>query len=247
MNSPDFIDSHSARKFNTTHWSVVTLAGKVQSPQSALAIEKLCRTYWPPLYAFIRRKGYSDADAEDLTQEFFARLLARNEFEVVDPSKGKFRNFLLAALTHFLSNQRDRERAAKRGGGQQIISLDEMKAEQSRHLEPAMNVTPDKLFDLRWATTVLEQALTHLREEMTEEGRTEQFERLKTFLTEDPGEGDYAAIAAESGGKAQTVAVTVYRLRQRYRELVRAEVAHTVCNPLEVDEEMRHLLEALSL
>jgi RNA polymerase sigma factor (sigma-70 family) len=235
------------RRFDTTHWSVVTLAGKTQSPHSAAALEKLCRAYWPPLYAFIRRKGHAAEEAEDLTQEFFVRLLQHNEFEVLDPRKGKFRTFLLAALTNFLSNQRDRERAAKRGGGQKIFSLEELQAEQLRHLEPASDLSPDKLFDARWATTVLEQALIQLRQELTDEGRAGQFEALKAFLTEDPGEGDYATVAAKLGATTQAVAVMVYRLRQRYRELVRTEVAHTVNNPLEVEEEMRHLLAALSL
>jgi RNA polymerase sigma factor (sigma-70 family) len=246
MSSADFFGAPTAQKFNTTHWSVVTLACQTQSPHSLAALEKLCRTYWPPLYAFIRRRGYPEEDARDLTQEFFARLLERNEFEAVDPRKGKFRTFLLAALTHFLSNQRDHDHAAKRGGGQQIISLQEINDEQWRHLEPAWELSPDKLFDVRWAATVLERALMELRRELADEGRAAQFEALKGFLTEDPGDGDYAAIAARLGAAKPAVAVMVYRLRQRYRELVRAEVAHTVCNPLEVDEEMRHLLEALS-
>ena len=249
MSSQDFSGATAAtgRRFDTTHWSVITLAGDARSPQSAAALEKLCRTYWPPLYAFIRRQGHTEEDAQDLTQEFFARLLERNEFESVDPRKGKFRTFLLAALTHFLSNQRDRDRAAKRGGGQKIISLDEIKSEQLRHLEPASDLSPDKLFDARWAMTVLEQALTELRCELSANGKSAHFDELKGFLTADPGNRDYSVAATRLGATPQSVAVTVYRLRQRYRELVRAEVAHTVCSPLEVDEEMRHLLEALSL
>ena|SRR5579859_3332494 len=235
----------SPRRFDTTHWSVVTLAGDTRSPQSADALEKLCRVYWPPLYAFIRRQGHTEEDAQDLTQEFFARFLERNQFEAVDPRKGKFRTFLLAALTHFLSNQRDRERAAKRGGGQKLISLDEIKSEQMRHLEPASDLSPDKLFDARWAMTVLEHALAELRRELDADGKAAHFEELKNFLTADPGGGDYSAAAVKLGVASQTVAVMVFRLRQRYRELVRAEVAHTVCSPLDVDEEMRHLLEAL--
>lgn len=248
MNSQDFSSGAAARRqFDTTHWSVVNAAGDVRSPQSAAALEKLCRTYWPPLYAFIRRQGHTEEDAQDLTQEFFARLLERNEFESVDPRKGKFRTFLLAALTHFLSNQRDRERAAKRGGGQKIISLDEIKSEQLRHLEPASELSPDKLFDARWAMTVLEQALSELRRELAADGKASHFDELKGFLTADPGGGDYSNAATRLAATPQTVAVTVFRLRQRYRELVRAEVAHTVCSPLEVDEEMRHLQLALSM
>jgi RNA polymerase sigma-70 factor (ECF subfamily) len=233
------------RSFNTTRWNVVSLAGDTPSPQSAVALEKLCLTYWPPLYAFIRRKGYVEEDARDLTQEFFARLLERNEFRFVDASKGKFRTFLLSALMHFLSNQRDRAQAAKRGGGQLIISLEEIKTEQWRHLEPASNLTPDKLFDQRWAMTVLDQALKSLSQEMADEGRAAQFDKLKPFLTDDAADGEYETIAAELGAKAKSVAVMVFRLRQRYRELVRAEVAQTLCNPMDLDEEMGHLRRAL--
>ncbi|HEY3860677.1 MAG TPA: ECF-type sigma factor [Verrucomicrobiae bacterium] len=247
MTGEDFFGAPMARNFKTTHWSVVALAGRAQSPESAVALEKLCRTYWPPLYAFIRGKGYHEEDAQDLTQEFFARLLERNEFQVVDSNKGKFRTFLLAALAHFLSNQRDRAAAAKRGGGQFTISLDDIEAERLRYIEPASTLSPDKLFDQRWAMTVLDVALKSLAQEMAAEGRLGQFERLKSFLTEDPVDGDYAKVAADLGARPQSVAVTVFRLRQRYRDFVRAEVAQSLCNPLDVDEEMGHLLKALTL
>jgi RNA polymerase sigma-70 factor (ECF subfamily) len=144
-----------------------------------------------------------------------------------------------------LSNQRDRQRAAKRGGGQQIVSLEEIKVEQERHFEAASDLTPDKLFDQRWAIAVLDEALKFLQQEMADEGRIAQFEGLKPYLTDDPDEGDYGAIAAKLGVKPKSVAVMVFRLRQRYRELVRAEVAHTLCNPLDVDDEMGNLLKAL--
>lgn len=246
MNTMDFCSaSPPSRRFDTTHWSVVTLAGKNHSPQCRAALEKLCHTYWPPLYAFIRRQGHSDEDAQDLTQEFFARLLERNEFESVDQRKGKFRTFLLAALTHFLSNQRDRERAAKRGGGQKLLSLDELNEEQKRHLEPASELSPDKLFDVRWAMTVLEQALAQLRREMEAEGKEVHFAELKTFLTDEAEAGDYQTVAAKLGATSQSVAVMVHRLRRRYRELVRVEVAHTVCSPMDVEDELRHLAAAL--
>lgn len=245
MSALDFCNAATSRRFDTTHWSVVTLAGKTQSPESRLALEKLCHSYWPPLYAFIRRQGFPDIEAEDLTQEFFASLLRRNEFEGVDPRKGKFRTFLLSALTHFLSNQRDRARAAKRGGGQPLLSLDELREEQKRYLEPAHDLSPDKLFDQRWAMTVLEQALGQLRREMDGEGKSAVFHELKAFLTDDADPGDYQAVATKLGATNQSVAVMVHRLRKRYRELVRAEVAHTVCNPIEVEDELRHLASAL--
>ncbi|HWX19840.1 MAG TPA: sigma-70 family RNA polymerase sigma factor [Candidatus Binatia bacterium] len=234
------------RQFNTTHWSVVLLAGQNESQQGAEALEKLCRTYWPPLYGFIRRQGYGPEDAQDLTQKFFALLLERKDFGAVDPRKGKFRTFLLTSLTHFLANERDWSKAAKRGGGQQIISLNALESEQRYGSEPSVNVSPDKLFDLRWATTVLEEALRKLQAEMTAGGKSRQFEQLKLYLTDEPGEGDYTAAGVQLAMSSQAVAVAVHRLRNRYRELVRTEVAQTVANPLETDEEMRHLHEVLT-
>lgn len=238
--------STASTRFDTTHWSVVLMAGQSASPQSRAALEKLCRTYWHPLYAFVRRKGYPEADAQDLTQQFFARLLARNDFENVSPKKGKFRTFLLTALSHFLSNEYDRSRAAKRGGGQVLLSLDELKSAQSTGIEPADNLSPDKLFDLRWAMTVLEHALLKLRQEMSECGKGAQFDALKQYLTDEAGPGDYAAVAAALNTNTQAIAVAVHRLRQRYCELVRLEVAETVSSPLELEEEMRHLYAVLN-
>ena len=234
-----------ARLFNTTHWSVVLLAGQSQSPQSDEALEKLCRMYWPPLYVFIRRRGYAEEDARDLTQEFFRLLLQRHDFGAVDPGKGKFRTFLLTSLSHFLSNQRDLAKALKRGGGQNLISLDELDAERA-HVELSSGLSPDKLFDVHWAMTVLEHALAQLQQELAAAGRDTQFTELKPYLTDDPDEGDYSAAATRLGVPRQTVAVLVHRLRRRYRELVRTEVAQTVSSPLELEQEMRHLFEALA-
>jgi RNA polymerase sigma-70 factor (ECF subfamily) len=225
---------------------VVLQAGNGTSPQQSVALEKLCRAYWHPLYAFIRRNGFGEEDAKDLTQQFFARLLERKDFEMVDRSKGKFRTFLLASLTHFLSNERDRARAAKRGGGQTIFSLDEAELEHLNRLEPASELSPDKLFDLRWATTVMENALARLREEMQAAEKAPQFEELKKYLSGEPVEGEYAAVGERLGMTGQAVAVRVHRLRTRYRELVRAEVAETVSSPLELEEEMRHLYVVLN-
>ncbi len=221
------------------------MAGEARSPESMAALEKLCRVYWPPLYAFIRRQGRSEPDAQDLTQDFFARLLDRNEFEGLDPQKGTFRTFLLVALTHFLSNQRDRERAAKRGGGRELISLEAMKEEQARPWEPPDNLTPDKVFDARWAMAVLEVALGQLRTEMEAEGKGAQFQWLKGFLTPDGDRADYTEAGARLGASPQSVAVMVHRLRARYRRLVRAEVANTVSARGDLEEEMRHLYAAL--
>jgi len=236
---------YPAQVFATTHWSVVLQAGQEETAAGFAALEKLCRTYWFPLFAFIRRLGYAEADAKDLTQQFFAQLLARRDFQKMDARKGKFRTFLLAALRHFLSNQRDHAQAAKRGGGCVIISLDGLPPEQFQRWEPASDLSPDKLFDQRWAVTVLAEAVQWLREEMATDGKVAQFELLKSFLTQDPAAGEYTAVARRLNSSSQTVAVTVHRLRQRYRELVRAEIAGTVSSPLEVEEEMRDLFAAL--
>jgi RNA polymerase sigma-70 factor (ECF subfamily) len=187
-----------------------------------------------------------EEDAKDLTQQFFARLLERKDIQRMDARKGKFRTFLLTALTHFLANERDYQQAAKRGGGKTIISLDAIAAEQWQALGPVSHLSPDKLFDQRWAMTLLGQAVLQLREEMGAAGKAQQFAQLKGFLTEEPGEGEYATAAQRLGCTSHLVAVAVHRMRQRYRELVRAEVAHTVSNPMEVEEEMRHLYAALN-
>src|SRR5438046_1553416 len=201
MNEPEHPGSVFATpsQFNTTHWSVVLLAGKAQSPLSSAALEKLCRTYWHPLYAFARRKGCAEEDAKDLTQQFFARLLERNDFASVDPHKGKFRTFLLTSFTHFLCNENDRARAAKRGGGQTMFSLDAMRSDQLEDFAAHAELAPDRVFDLRWAMTVMEQALARLRNELAAAGKGEQFEHLKKFLTEDPGDGEYASVAQRLG------------------------------------------------
>jgi len=240
------VEGSFPRQFNTTHWSVVLLAGRNESPQSAEALEKLCRLYWGPLYSFVRCKGHSAEDAQDLTQKFFARLLEKNDFLVVDPRKGKFRTFLLTALTHFLANERDYTNAAKRGGGQKLLSLDEDYVEHSYQIEPVSDLSPDKLYDLRWATTVLEEALNALKAEMVAADKTSQFEQLKPFLTEEPDAGAYARTGERLSLSRETVAVAVHRLRRRYHELVREQVAQTVTSPLELDEEMRHLFQALN-
>jgi len=238
--------SDKAEWFTATHWSVVLMAGQTSSSRAADALEKLCRTYWYPLYAYVRRQGESPHDAQDLTQEFFARLLARNYLGTVGREKGKFRSFLLAALNHFMADERDRAGAAKRGGGKALISLDEEDAETRYRADIASPLPPDKIFEKRWATTLLEQAFAKLREESVAAGKGERFDRLKIFLQEGSDPGDYAAIGVELGMAANTVAAAVHRLRERYRELVRAEIAHTVSSPEEVKEEMRHLFAALA-
>jgi RNA polymerase sigma factor (sigma-70 family) len=247
MNPVAWFDSQSrpAASFNTTRWSMVLMAGKVESAQRTEALEKLCGVYWPPLFAYVRRRGYSEEDAKDLTQEFFASLLRRADLDGVDPARGRFRTFLLPSLGHFLANQWDRARAVKRGGGQRTVSLEEMSDEQWRSVEPRDDLTPDRAFDARWAVVVMKQALTQLRLQMAGQGKADEFETLKPFLTAHPTGGDYVTAAARLGKSSETVAVMVHRLRQRYRECVRAEVSETVSNPLELEQEMRELREVL--
>ena len=227
----------SAGQFATTRWSVVLLAGQEVSPQSAAALEKLCHVYWQPIYLFARRRGWPEEDAKDLTQQFFARLLERNDFTGLDPKKGKFRTFLLAAFTHFLSNEYDRANALKRGGGK-TISLHEVPTGDICH---EAELSPATIYDLGWAKTILQTALHELKAEMSAAGKSAQFTELKSFLTSNAAAGDYALVAPRLGVEASSVPVLVHRLRQRYRELVRAEVSQTVTSPTELEEEMRHL------
>ncbi len=219
-------------------------AGQQQSPQAAEALERLCRTYWHPIYAYVRRHGKSPEDAQDLTQEFFARLLARDSLAHVAPEKGKFRSFLLVALRHFLSDQRDRAVAVKRGGGAQVLPWDVEDAEQRYLLEPVERLDAEKIYERRWAMTLLEQALDRLRQESTAAGKAELFERLRAFVAGDrdvtPGE-----TAAGLGLSEAAVKSAIHRLRERYRVLVREEIAHTVADPAEVEGEIRHLIAVM--
>lgn len=233
-------------QFNTTHWSVVLLAGQGQSAQSVAALESLCRAYWKPIYAFARRRLYSEADAKDLTQHFFYNLLERKDFSGLDPRKGKFRTFLLTAFTHFLANEHDRATAQKRGGGKIIVSLDELSHEEMAVNDLATEPSAAKLFDRQWAASVVQQALTSLKLEMADADKESQFDVLKEFLATEAAPGDYAITAHELGVADASVPVLVHRLRQRYRQLVRAQVAQTVTSPAELDEEMRHLFEVLN-
>lgn len=237
---------NNAAQFNTTHWSVVLLAGQLHSSAGTAALENLCRCYWPPIYYFARRKGYSDADAKDFTQQFFSRLLARNDFAGLDARKGKFRTFLLAAFTHFLANEHDRATALKRGGGEVILPLDELSDEQLGQFEAAGDFPPAKSFDKNWALVILTRTLARLKAEMREASKERQFELLKIFLTVDGQAGVYEGVAQKLGVAPGSVPVAVHRLRQRYRELARAAVAETVSSPTDLDEEMRHLFAVLN-
>ncbi len=232
--------------FVTTHWSLVVSAGRNDTPDARNALEKLCRAYWFPIYAFVRRQGHGPHDAQDLTQDFFARLLEKNYLAGVNPAKGRFRSFLLASLKHFLANEWDKARAQKRGGGQILIPIDIAAAESSGGLDPADHLTAERVFERRWALTLLEQVLRRLRADYVRDGRENLFEQLKPTLTEASRTVGYAEIATRLGTTEGAVKVAVHRLRQRYREVLRAEIADTVASPGEVEDEIRNLFAALA-
>lgn len=235
-----------AGQFLTTHWSVVLAAADTSSPQAPQALATLCQAYWYPLYAFVRRQGHSPHDAQDLTQAFFARLLEKGYLKDVDRQRGRFRSFLLASLKHFLANQWDRARALKRGGGQQVISLDERDAESRYALEPKDEQSADRLYERRWALLLLERVLGRLKQEFVSAGKAGLFEALKGVLSAGSGALPYAEVAARLGTSEAAVKVAVHRLRRRYRELLRAEIAQTVASPAEVEDEIRYLFAVLS-
>ncbi len=232
--------------FVTTHWSVVLSARRKDSPQSAAALETLCRTYWYPLYAYVRRQGHPPPDAQDLTQEFFARLLQKDYLKAAAREKGRFRTFLIVALKRFLANEWDRARAQKRGGGQPLLSLDTELAEQRYRIEPVEGATADRVFERRWALTLLDHTMTRLREEFATGGKVAEFERLKACLTAERGEISYADIAAALGLSEASARVAVHRLRKRFREIFREEIAHTVSRAADIEEEVRYLMSVLA-
>ncbi|MBI4324682.1 MAG: sigma-70 family RNA polymerase sigma factor [Chloroflexi bacterium] len=215
------------------------------SPQATAALETLCRSYWYPLYAFVRRKGYRPEDAQDLTQEFFARLLAKQWVGMADRRRGRFRSFLLAALNHFLANEWDRAHYAKRGGGHTHLPFDTTAAGQLYGLEVDRGLSADEIYERNWALRFLEHARTRLREEYASAGKVERFDLLERFL---PGEEcplTYAQAAAHVGVPEGTLKSDVHRLKRRYGELLREEIAHTVAGPEEIDDELRHLIAVL--
>ena len=238
--------THSDDRFAATHWSVVLAARGGDSTHARAALEALCQTYWYPLYAFTRRLGQSPHDAEDSVQGFFAICLEKNYLAAAEQAKGRFRSFLLLALKRFLAKERDKSRARKRGGGQRPIALDGLTAEQRYALEPAEPLSADKLFERRWALTLLEKVLSRLRAELAVAGRLEAFEQLKEFLLAGGRGTPYKELAARLGTSEGAVKVGVHRLRQRYRELLEEEIANTVASPEEVGEERRYLLAVLS-
>jgi RNA polymerase sigma factor (sigma-70 family) len=223
----------------------VLAAGEGESPLAAHALEQLCRTYWYPLYAFVRREAYSHHDAEDLTQGFFERLLGKGYLGQVDQGKGRFRSFLLASFKHYLSDQRDHQRAAKRGGGKTILSIDAQTADELYQLEPISELTAEGIFERRWALTVLDQARGKLRKEYVAAGKAELHAQIRIFEAGDVGVPSYAELAGRLGITESAVKSAAHQLRRRFRELVRAEIAQTVREPGDVDDEIRHLLTVI--
>ena len=231
--------------FLTTHWSVVLSARAQPSSQSAAALEILCRTYWHPLYAYVRRQGHSPPDAQDLTQEFFARLLEKHYLHSVAQAKGKFRTFLLVMLKRFLADEWDKARTQKRGGGQ-VFCVDWSSAETRFLQQPVEHLTPEKLYEQRWALTLLGQVYGRLEREYGDQGRGALFDALRFALTGSRSDVPYAELARQLQTTEGALKVAVHRLRQRYRELLREAIADTVSRPEEVEEELRHLLQAVS-
>lgn len=230
--------------FVTTHWSVVRSARGPDSPQAREALEALCRTYWYPLYAYARRAGQSPADAEDLTQGFFARLLEKEYLKAAAEERGKFRTFLLTALKRFMANEWDRQHAQKRGGFAFIVSIDQEEAESRFAAEVSHNIAPDVLFDRQWALTLLNRAMTTLQQEYVASGRARLFEHLQSRLARQESALPYAEIACRLKLTEAAVKMAVHRLRGRYREILQAEIGQTVSSPEEIEEEIRHLFSA---
>src|SRR5215510_4130001 len=242
-----FINPQMGR-FNSTQWSLVLAAAERSTPESENALGALCAAYWPPLYAYIRRRGYEISEAQDLTQAFFVRLLEKNYLSDANREKGKFRSFLLASLNHFLANEWDRKQAQKRGGGVTIIPLEMDSAEGNYRTDRPDLLSPEKLFERRWALTVIDLVLKRLEGEFIDSGRSQLFDRIKLFLSGTEDKVTYGQIAAQLQMSEGAVKVAVHRLRRRFRELMRAEIAQTILHPDqpgEVDAEIRALLAAL--
>ncbi len=229
-------------RFTTTHWSVVLMAGQADSPQANEALEKLCRIYWYPLYVYVRRQGNSPEDAQDLTQIFFSRLLEKHYFAKADPDRGKFRTFLLRSMKNFLVNEWKRAGRLKRGGDLTFLSIDANVAEDRYATEPANESDPDAAYEQRWAVTLIEQVLATLRRDYSAADKARLFEELKGFIWGDKSTASYAEIAGHLNLNEGSVKVAVHRLRQRFREILRAEVAHAVARPDDVDDELRYLI-----
>jgi RNA polymerase sigma-70 factor (ECF subfamily) len=236
----------AGREFATTHWSVVLATGEVASPGAAAALEVLCHTYWYPLYAYVRRRGYDVPDAQDLTQHFFSHLLQKGSLSLADRARGKFRTFLLRALQNFLANEWKHAHRIKRGGGTAPFSLDVADAEHRYAGEPITTLTPERVYEKRWAMTLLEGVLAQLQQEYAQAGRSGLFQELADVLWGKDASVSYAQIGERLGMSDAAVRGAMHRLRTRYRQRLRAEVAHTVANAQELDDELRYLITVVS-
>jgi DNA-directed RNA polymerase specialized sigma24 family protein len=234
--------THTRAWFTTTHWSVIIAARDAASPASTAALQRLCRTYWPPVYAFIRREGFGADDSKDLTQEFLSRLVHKEWLTHLKHQDGRFRNFLLTVVKHFLSDERDRANAQKRGGGKPLISIDACHEEERDSLVCTSTFTPQEIFERRWAETVMTEAAERLRRSYAARGKSALFEQLKDLQPGEHGERSYAQIAATLGMSEQAMKNAVLTFRRRYAQCLRDEIAQTVSNPAEVEEELRHLM-----
>lgn len=231
--------------FATTHWAVVLATVGEDAQCAGVALERLCRTYWSPLYTFLRRDGHSEADAQDLAQGFFASLLARQSFAGLAPDRGKFRSFLLGALKHYLANERDRTRALKRGGSVAFVPWNDAAAESAFRSGHTDALAPDLAFEKSWALTLLNQVLAQLRDEYARQGKGRLFDALQIYLTGDKGDVPYADTAGRLQLGESALKMSIRRLRRRYGELLRSEIARTVSSPNEVDQEIRSLFAAV--
>jgi RNA polymerase sigma factor (sigma-70 family) len=230
--------------FTTTHWSVV-LEAQSESPEAQEALEKLCRTYWRPIFAFLRRQGLPQTEAEDITQGFFAQLLERGSLNAVRKEKGRLRSFLLGGLKLFLADEQRRAMAIKRGKGQRVIPLEELRADERIEMEPSDPMTAEMIYERRWALTVLERVLSRLKDEYRAAGNATLFDLLKELLPDEPGSPSQAEIASRLGMTENAVRQAFYRFRQRYQSLLREEIAHTVATPGDIEDELRHLIAVI--
>jgi RNA polymerase sigma-70 factor (ECF subfamily) len=235
---------HGPVAFTTTHWSLV-LAAQGPSPAAQAALEKLCRTYWRPIYGFIRRQGVGPEEAKDLTQGFFALLLERRDFDAVRKEKGRLRSYLLTSLKHFLTNERNHAMAIKRGAGQRIIPLEDLRERERVGFELSDTLAADQIYERRWALSVLDRVLGQLSDEYRAAGSTQLFDRLEKSLTDEPDRPSPAETARELGMTESAVRQASYRMRQRYRQLLREEIAHTVLAAGDIEDELRHLVSVL--
>ena len=233
-----------AAAFATTHWSVV-LSAQGESAAAEQALEKLCRTYWRPIYSFVRRQGVNTEDAQDLTQGFFALLLERRDFDAVRKERGRLRSYLLTALKHYLADEHRRSTAIKRGKGQRLIPLEEIRGGELMEWGPAGPQTAELIYERRWASTVLERVLSRLKDEYREAGNAALFDSLKQLLPDEPGAPSQADIAAQLGMTSNAIRQAFHRFRQRYQSLLREEIAHTVATPSDIEDELRHLISVV--